>query len=159
MPADMEFMDIRKGSDVEFGQSIYEPFGIAQVEPISFGGICVYTERLRLRRLRRTRRRRKAHAERDRRGLHRPAANPSMRPEQLLAIGQPQRDAIENRVAGTGRQRTARPPARARPEDSSRSSSAATHLAQKMSWDVVARDYVLPGIQRATRASRLEQIA
>jgi hypothetical protein len=27
MPADMEFMDIRKGSDVEFGQSIYEPFG------------------------------------------------------------------------------------------------------------------------------------
>src|SRR5437588_11530906 len=43
MPPDMEFMDIRKGSDVEFGQSIYEPFGIAQVEPISFGGICVYS--------------------------------------------------------------------------------------------------------------------
>src|SRR5918993_2257294 len=44
MPSDMEFMDIRKGSDVEFGQSIYEPFGIAQVEPISFGGICVFSE-------------------------------------------------------------------------------------------------------------------
>jgi len=43
MPADMEFMDIRKGSDVEFGQSIYEPFGIAQLEPLSFGGICVIT--------------------------------------------------------------------------------------------------------------------
>jgi hypothetical protein len=43
MPADMEFMDIRKGSDVEFGQSIYEPFGIAQVEPIIFGGICVFS--------------------------------------------------------------------------------------------------------------------
>ena len=56
MPADMEFMDIRKGSDAEFGQSIYEPFGIAQVEPISFGGICVFSERLRLRGLRRTRR-------------------------------------------------------------------------------------------------------
>jgi hypothetical protein len=41
MPAEMEFMDIRKGSDVEFGQSIYEPFGIAQLEPLSFGGICV----------------------------------------------------------------------------------------------------------------------
>ncbi len=41
MPEDMEFMDIRKGSDVEFGQSIYEPFGIAQIEPLSFGGICV----------------------------------------------------------------------------------------------------------------------
>jgi hypothetical protein len=41
MPAGMEFMDIRKGSDVEFGQSIYEPFGIAQLEPLTFGGICV----------------------------------------------------------------------------------------------------------------------
>jgi len=41
MPEDMEFMDIRKGSDVEFGLSIYEPFGIAQLEPLTFGGICV----------------------------------------------------------------------------------------------------------------------
>jgi len=41
MPQDMEFMDIRRGSDVEFGQSIYEPFGIAQFEPLTFGGICV----------------------------------------------------------------------------------------------------------------------
>ncbi len=43
MPADMEFIDIRRGSDVEFGQSIYEPFGIAQLEPLTFGGICVFT--------------------------------------------------------------------------------------------------------------------
>ncbi|MYF99603.1 hypothetical protein F4212_10825 [Candidatus Poribacteria bacterium] len=41
MPTEMEFMDIRRGSDAEFGQSIYEPFGIAQVEPLSFGAICV----------------------------------------------------------------------------------------------------------------------
>jgi len=41
MPEDMEFMDIRKGSDVEFGLSIYEPFGIAQLEALTFGGICV----------------------------------------------------------------------------------------------------------------------
>ncbi|MCB0063865.1 MAG: hypothetical protein KDE19_17200, partial [Caldilineaceae bacterium] len=40
MPAEMEFLDIRKGSDLEFGQSIYEPFGIAQVEPLSFGALC-----------------------------------------------------------------------------------------------------------------------
>lgn len=43
MPEDMEFMDIRRGTDVEFGQSIYEPFGIAQLEPLTFGGICVVT--------------------------------------------------------------------------------------------------------------------
>jgi hypothetical protein len=43
MPYDMEFMDIRKGTDVEFGQSIYEPFGIAQLEPLCFGALCVVT--------------------------------------------------------------------------------------------------------------------
>ncbi|MEZ4681638.1 MAG: hypothetical protein R2932_46240 [Caldilineaceae bacterium] len=36
----MNFMDIGKGSDLEFGQSIYEPFGIAQVELLSFGALC-----------------------------------------------------------------------------------------------------------------------
>ena len=42
MPAGMGFSDIRKGSDLEFGQSIYEPFGIAQIEPVGFGAIsCV----------------------------------------------------------------------------------------------------------------------
>jgi len=43
MPEDMEFMDIRKGSDVEFGMSVYEPFGIAQLESLTFGGICVFS--------------------------------------------------------------------------------------------------------------------
>jgi hypothetical protein len=43
MPYDMEFMDIRRGSDAEFGQSIYEPFGIAQLEPLCFGALCIVT--------------------------------------------------------------------------------------------------------------------
>lgn len=42
MPAAMEFQDIRRGSDLEFGQSIYEPFGISQVETLNSGAIaCV----------------------------------------------------------------------------------------------------------------------
>ena len=41
MPSDMEFTDIRKGSDLEFGQSIYEPFGITAVESLTFGSLCV----------------------------------------------------------------------------------------------------------------------
>lgn len=40
MPADMEFGDIRRGTDLEFGQSIYEPFGIGQVEPLASGALC-----------------------------------------------------------------------------------------------------------------------
>ena len=43
MPAEMSFLDIRQGTDAEFGQSIYEPFGIAQIEPLSFGAVCVVT--------------------------------------------------------------------------------------------------------------------
>jgi len=43
MPPQMDFVDIRRGTDVEFGLSIYEPFGIAQLEPLTFGGLCVIT--------------------------------------------------------------------------------------------------------------------
>jgi hypothetical protein len=41
MPADMTFGDLRRGTDLEFGQSIYEPFGIAQMEPLMFGALSV----------------------------------------------------------------------------------------------------------------------
>ncbi|MCP4696397.1 MAG: glycogen synthase [Gammaproteobacteria bacterium] len=41
MPENMEFMDIRSGTDLEFGQSVYEPFGIAQLEPLTYGALCV----------------------------------------------------------------------------------------------------------------------
>jgi len=157
MPADMEFMDIRKGSDVEFGQSIYEPFGIAQVEPISFGGICVFSECCGCA------------------GFVNKAAggkpvpnviiadytdlpNKGLRPEQLLAIGQPQRDEIENivaeRVARELIQRLPKTPA-----EFEQYIERGHALAEKMSWDAVARDYVLPGILRAAKAQRLKQIA
>jgi len=156
MPADMEFMDIRKGSDAEFGQSIYEPFGIAQVEPISFGGICVFTNICGCA------------------GFVEKAAGGStpnvivadytdlprkdLRPEQLMNIGQPQRDEIENvvakRVAADLMARLPRTPKEFEPFI-----ERGHELASKMSWDVVAREYVLPGIQRACRAQRLKQIA
>jgi hypothetical protein len=41
MPADMTLGDLRRGTDLEFGQSIYEPFGIAQLEPLMFGALSV----------------------------------------------------------------------------------------------------------------------
>jgi len=41
MPEQMHFSDLRNGTDLEFGQSIYEPFGIAQVEPLGSGALCV----------------------------------------------------------------------------------------------------------------------
>ncbi|MCC7262888.1 MAG: hypothetical protein IT369_10235 [Candidatus Latescibacteria bacterium] len=44
MSAQMRFADLRQGSDAEFGLSIYEPFGIAQVEPLSYGAISVVSD-------------------------------------------------------------------------------------------------------------------
>lgn len=41
MPVDMKFIDIRRGTHLEFGQSIYEPFGIAQIEPLGAGALVV----------------------------------------------------------------------------------------------------------------------
>jgi glycosyltransferase involved in cell wall biosynthesis len=41
MPKAMTATDIRRGIDLEFGLSTYEPFGIAALEPLPFGAICV----------------------------------------------------------------------------------------------------------------------
>lgn len=40
-PQGVSLADLRRAADVEFGMSIYEPFGIAQLEPLHAGGICV----------------------------------------------------------------------------------------------------------------------
>lgn len=156
MPADMEFMDIRKGSDAEFGQSIYEPFGIAQVEPISFGGICVFSNICGC----------AGFVEKAAGGAtpnvivadYTDLPEKGLRPEMLMSIGQPQRDAIEATVAamvaGELMDRLPRTP-----QQFEEFIERGFELAKKMSWEVVARDYVIPGIQRASRASRLKQIA
>src|SRR5687768_5625533 len=156
MPADMEFSDIRKGSDAEFGQSIYEPFGIAQVEPISFGGICVFTNVCGC----------AGFVEKAAGGAtpnaivadYTELPEKGLRPEQLLSIGQRERDDIEHRVAAKVAkdllERLPRTPA-----EFDKFIERGHNLASKMSWDVVARDYVLPGIRRACRAQRLKQIA
>jgi hypothetical protein len=156
MPADMEFMDIRKGSDAEFGQSIYEPFGIAQVEPISFGGICVFTNICGC-----------AGFVEKAAGGRTPNAisadytdlpEKGLRPEQLLSIGQPQRDQIEDAVAAVVAQDLMGRLPRT-PQEFEQYIERGYELARQMSWDAVARDYVVPGIQRASRAQRLKQIA
>ncbi len=40
-PKDTNFSDLRIASDAEFGMSIYEPFGIAQIETVPYGGVAV----------------------------------------------------------------------------------------------------------------------
>lgn len=41
VPAKMDFADLRRATDVEFGMATYEPFGISPLEPLCSGAICV----------------------------------------------------------------------------------------------------------------------
>ena len=160
MPAEMGFMDLRRGSDLEFGQSIYEPFGIAQVEPINFGAIscvtnvcgCVgFVNRV-------------ARSLADAGGVtFDPNDNPNLvvadyvtlpdsypihSPQDALTINQAARDWIEGMNSGD----TAWRIFRRLPQDEAgmqRLMESGEALARGMSWDVVVRDYLLPGLERA----------
>jgi hypothetical protein len=149
MPAEMEFMDIRKGSDLEFGQSIYEPFGIAQVEPLSFGALCCVSNVCGC----------VGFVERAAGGLAQApnvvvadycALPPSYwlgSPYDALAIGQGVRDWLESSNSAVAAQqifdRLPRTPAQ-----SEALLAQGSHIAERMSWEVVARDYLLPGLRR-----------
>lgn len=143
MPADMQFADLRLGSDLEFGQSVYEPFGIAQLEPLGFGALCVvssvcgcvgFVNRVG--------------------GLALPnvivadytdAGVLGQSVEAALSIDQAQRDEIETRQADL----VAQAIAQRLPRDDLAAQKLIDDgyaLAQKMSWEVVARDYLLPGL-------------
>jgi len=148
MGEDMEFMDIRMGSDVEFGQSIYEPFGISQLEPLTFGGICVLSSVCGCEGF-----------------LH--AANgqgigknviiadytnlssiSSADIKNLLEIDRSARNRIEEEVSKEVAERIMQ----YLPKNESEIESMIQNgysLAKKMSWDVVVKKYVLPSLQTA----------
>ena len=150
MPADMTLADIRRGTDVEFGQSIYEPFGIAQLEPLTFGAVCVLSDVCGCA------------------GLVKGVTGGQQVPnviianycrlddpgawsrQALLNMRREQRHEFECRVAAEVADRLLQ----LLPADD-RSAAALLEsgyaLAQKMSWEVVARDHVLPGIEAACR--------
>lgn len=44
IPENAHWIDLRTGSDAELGMSVYEPFGIAQIETVPFGGIAVLSD-------------------------------------------------------------------------------------------------------------------
>ena len=152
MPEAMTFGDLRIGADVEFGQSIYEPFGIAQVEPLSAGALCVvsnvcgcvgFVARSAAR-----------------------AAGEQPTPNLIVAdyVGLPPGwnlwsawDALRiDRVARNNieaynslavAQKIAERLPRT-PEDTALLIEEGQRVARGMSWDVVARDYLLPALAR-----------
>ncbi len=150
MPQDMEFMDIRKGTDVEFGQSIYEPFGIAQFEPLSFGGICVVSSVCGCA------------------GFVKRICNPHETRNviiadytqldgikidsipELLKINIETRNRLEHYVSEKVAQEIlARLPKT--DNETIEMINSGFSLAQKMSWDVVVENYILPGLIKSNR--------
>ncbi|NLX12802.1 MAG: hypothetical protein GXY44_04005, partial [Phycisphaerales bacterium] len=149
MPADMEFMDIRRGTDVEFGQSVYEPFGIATLEPLTFGGICVVSS-----------------ASGSVGFVHKVIGDNEVpnvlvadytqldkgrwTDKKLLAIDRCQRESMEARTA----EQVARKLLMRLPGDEHAIESllkSGYDLARQMSWDVVAGQYLLPAIDALFR--------
>jgi hypothetical protein len=158
MPQDMEFMDIRKGSDVEFGQSIYEPFGIAQLEPLTFGGICVFSSVCGcLGFLRDT----TGGADvknaiiADYTNL---MANGYHEIEDILQINR----SVRNRIEANESERVAMQICSRLPKNEAEIESmiqTGYNLAKNMSWDVVVRNYLLRDLQSICKESEQEKMA
>lgn len=147
MPADMAFMDMRYGSHLEFGQSIYEPFGIAQVEPLSFGALCVVSSVCGCL------------------GFIRRAGGKDI-PNIIVAdytnvgdLGQNMQAALEidrtrrDQIETVQARQVAQQIVQRLPQDEEATQKLLKDgyaLSQKMSWEVVVRDYLLPGLKNKT---------
>jgi len=153
MPEDMSFTDMRMGTDVEFGQSVYEPFGISQFEPLTFGGICVVSNICGclgfLRDVTKDRDVRNVIVA-DYTNLDGRAFATA---EDLLQINRKMRDRIEEveaeRVAREVLKRLA-----ANEAEMEHMINAGYELARNMSWDVVVQNYLLPGLRALEAPTR-----
>jgi glycosyltransferase involved in cell wall biosynthesis len=141
VPAEMTMQDLRQGSDVEFGQSSYEPFGIAQLETLAFGGISVITSVCGCAQL-----------------LTRVAGD-RMPPNVLVAhygaqpssppipITENDTRRIEHEVAARlAKELAARLPSQ--PEAFAELLDSGWALAEKMSWQSVCREFFVPALER-----------
>lgn len=147
VPEEMTFADIRCGTDLEFGLSVYEPFGISQLEPLCFGALCAVSSVCGCM------------------GFVRKAAgddscddnvieadfvtlSKKMQVEELKGMTIPQREKIESREA----RRLAGLICRKLPRDEqaiARRIQSGHDLAARMSWEHVMRAYFLPSLENA----------
>jgi glycosyltransferase involved in cell wall biosynthesis len=148
MPANTEFMDIRKGTDVEFGQSIYEPFGIAQLEPLTFGGICVVSSVCGCLGFVRD----MAGTDDVKNVIVADYANLQTQSyadiEDMLQIDR----AVRERIEASESQRIAMQICSRLPKNEAEIADmieSGWRLAQNMSWDVVVEDYLMPSLAKA----------
>jgi glycosyltransferase involved in cell wall biosynthesis len=146
MPQDMTFADLRRGTDVEFGLSTYEPFGISQFEPLCFGAVCVVSNICGCMGFARKAAGKNSYhdniVEAD--FLHLPEG---VSVQQMIEMSTQQRDAIESQEAG----RLATGILELLTNDDAliaRRIQSGYELATRMSWENVVREYFLPSLGR-----------
>jgi len=153
MPENMEFMDIRKGTDVEFGQSIYEPFGISQLEPLTFGGMCVFSSVCGCSGLLRD----VIGAQDIKNVIIADYTNLDgfdyTNIKDLLQIDGVVRDAIEAKVSEKISQEIVERLPKSEPEIESMIQTG-YELAKNMSWDAIVKNYLLKSLQKAPHKLR-----
>lgn len=153
VPEDVEFLDLRRASDVEFGMSLYEPFGISPLEPLTYGGLCVVSTSCGcagfVKQATGGRRAPNVILANYIDGVRRPRTV-----KDSLAIGALERRDVEQRLAEQlAEQIMKRLPDT--PEEEERLIRAGHELAKRMSWDVVAERFVFPAIRRACAHRRV----
>ena len=145
LPSEMDFADLRRATDVEFGMACYEPFGISPLEPLGCGAICVISNVCGCA------------------GFVRQATAGSvfdnvfiadytkldrtMSLEQMLQIGQTERDAIEQRVAAEIAEHLMLHLPRSA-ADRARLLRTGQSLIGGLGWDHVLREHMVPMIRR-----------
>ena len=159
MPGEMTFEDLRQGCDVEFGQSAYEPFGIAQLEPLGYGAICVpsnvcgccgFVEQL-------------CDEELPANIIKADYVQADLNwskidIQNLLSINQQFRDRIEMAVSAE----VARDILQRLPKNDDQAEAmirSGYEIANQMTWEKVCKSYFLPALDRAYRRFRTRQIA
>jgi glycosyltransferase involved in cell wall biosynthesis len=152
MPKEMSIADLRRGGDVEFGLSIYEPFGISQLEMLSYGGLCVVSNVCGCVGF--------AEDTRDGEGLENVISADflGLSAEQeladLLSLSAQTRDEVETREG----RRLAKLILERLPRGESamrRTIETGAAWARRMSWDNVVRNYFLPSLSRAAEKNGL----
>ena len=148
MPEDMTFTDIRRGTDFEFGLSVYEPFGISQFEPLYSGALCAVSNVCGCMAFARKAAAGKPCDDNILEGSFLDVPD-SMSTEELLGMTIPQRDAIESPEA----RRLAELVVEKLPRDDqtlARRIASGHELANSMSWDRVVQEFFLPALSRVT---------
>jgi hypothetical protein len=157
VPKDVELLDLRRGSDVEFGLSLYEPFGISPLETLTYGGICLVSTSCGctgfVRQIVGRKRSRNIILANYIDGVVRPRAL-----KDATAIGDAERREVEQTLAGQlADELLARLPKNE--SEQQRLIEAGHELAGQMSWDVVAEQSIFPAIRRAMARGLLLNVA